>query len=301
VLFADRLLKGIDVDQNLAQASRYFRLAGETGDAAAKVALAERLAEGRGVPQSFEEAHKFFRLAADIGDSRMKLYFASRLAEGRSVKQNSEEALLYFRYAADTGDYRTKVEFAERLRAGRGVPQNAEEAKWYFELSSLSESPSTKWSRAERFVSGSDGVQDLSEAARLFKSAADDPGSGGYRFRYAVRLVYGYGVAQDVKAGVEYCRAAADLGDADASLLYAGLCGAGKWVPHNREDEIKYAAKWAMKQYSENYPSGKYISSDEWKSLALRADHDPSAKLREQTIIAVYRHKLIEKDWFQTI
>ena len=57
--------RGEGVSVNFGEAIKWFRLAADQGNAAARVWLGHIYYTGEGVPQDFQEAVNWFRLAAD--------------------------------------------------------------------------------------------------------------------------------------------------------------------------------------------------------------------------------------------
>ena len=68
--------EGDGVDQDFAEAAKWYRKAAEQGYKIAQYLIGGMYKEGKGVPQDYDEAVKWFRKAADQGltDARLELY-----------------------------------------------------------------------------------------------------------------------------------------------------------------------------------------------------------------------------------
>jgi TPR repeat protein len=86
---------------------------------------------GQGVEQDYAEATRWFRKAAEQGQGESQFSMGLRYFEGQSVAQDDTEAARWFRLAADQGVGMAASMLAEMCAKGRGVPQDRVEAyKW---------------------------------------------------------------------------------------------------------------------------------------------------------------------------
>jgi TPR repeat protein len=108
------------------------------------------------------------------------------------------------------------------------------------------------------------------------------------RFTIAVRLIYGYGIEQNLAEGAKYCREAADshaTRGSDGDLLYAGLCGEGRGLDRNEKEALRYARKWLASNYSARENVG-------WSDSNVENAPD-------RRVHVAYRAALDERNWFQ--
>jgi len=91
---------GRGVPQDLDQAAKWFRLAGDRGDATAEFYLGLMYADGRGVPQNYAEAAKWYRLAAERGNATAQYNLALLLAKGELGAADNASAYFWFNLAA---------------------------------------------------------------------------------------------------------------------------------------------------------------------------------------------------------
>ena len=102
-----------------------------TGDIEAQFELAQRYAFGNGVEQNYAEAAKWYRKAAeqDYADAQFEL--ARCYDTGCGVRKNDVEAAKWYRKAAEQGHGDAQVAFASCCEMGKGVKADPEEAlKW---------------------------------------------------------------------------------------------------------------------------------------------------------------------------
>lgn len=74
------LLSGVGVEENKAEAARFFRMAADFTEA--QVSLARLLFDGDGVPQDKEEAERLYRLAADSENSDAEFELGMKFLNG---------------------------------------------------------------------------------------------------------------------------------------------------------------------------------------------------------------------------
>jgi len=92
--------RGRGVPQNDSEAAKWFRLAADKGNAAARFTLGVMYGEGRGVPQDYAEAARWYRRAAEQGDAQAQYNLGLAYARGEGVTQNAVEAHMWFNLAA---------------------------------------------------------------------------------------------------------------------------------------------------------------------------------------------------------
>jgi uncharacterized protein len=123
--------KGQGVQQNDAEALKWYRLAADQGHARAQFILGRMYR----VQRNDAEAVKWLRLAADQGVAEAQGLLGGMYHLGQGVQQNDAEAVKWFRLATDQG-YAMAQYFLGRMYAtGRGVPQDYVRAQMWFNLS----------------------------------------------------------------------------------------------------------------------------------------------------------------------
>ncbi len=125
-----------DVQPDLPEAARLFKLAGEAGIPSASFSLALMHHRGQGVPRNFEEAARLYKLVADQGDIKGNVsahgMLGSLYASGQGVQQDHVESARLIKIAATKGDVRAQISLGDAYEKGEGVLQDlAEAARWY--------------------------------------------------------------------------------------------------------------------------------------------------------------------------
>ena len=94
---------GEGVEQDYAEAVKWYRLAAEQGDAVAQNNLGYAYRNGAGVEQDYVEAVNWYRLAAEQGDAHAQLNLGDAFYNGEIVEQDYVEAVKWYRLAAEQG------------------------------------------------------------------------------------------------------------------------------------------------------------------------------------------------------
>ena len=81
----------------------------ETGDAKARFNLGQMLRLGKGIEQDDAEAVKWYRLAAEQGDADAQYNLGWMYANGRGVEQDDAEAVKWYRLAAEQDMPKRKI------------------------------------------------------------------------------------------------------------------------------------------------------------------------------------------------
>ena len=105
----------------------------ESGDVEAQFNLGAMYYHGRGVQQDFAEAVKWYRLAADQGLADAQHNLGERYRYGNGVPQDDAEAMKLFFLAADQGNAKAQFNLGAMYATGQGVPQDEVEAyAWHY-------------------------------------------------------------------------------------------------------------------------------------------------------------------------
>ena len=121
VEFALKSAIGENVQQDDAEAVRWFRLGIEQGDAGSQFALGLMYAAGEGVPQDDAEAVRWYRLAAEQGHAQAQFNLGIMYDTGRGVPQDNVSAHMWLNLAAaqSTGEDRARyVTVRDRVAEG---------------------------------------------------------------------------------------------------------------------------------------------------------------------------------------
>jgi tRNA A-37 threonylcarbamoyl transferase component Bud32 len=97
-------VKGEGVEQDFAEATRWFRKAAEQGQGESQYSMALRYQLGQSVAQDFNEAARWFKLAAEQGIGAAAAALAREYAKGEGVSQDLVEAYKWAAVAAKQPD-----------------------------------------------------------------------------------------------------------------------------------------------------------------------------------------------------
>lgn len=87
---------------------------------------------GRSVEQDYAEAMKWFLKASEVGDARSMYYIGYMYSKGLGVLENQEESMQWYLKSAESGYPTSMYNVARRYELGNGVEQNLEKAiEWY--------------------------------------------------------------------------------------------------------------------------------------------------------------------------
>lgn len=123
--------KGQEVEQDLAEGAKWFRLAAQQGLPQAQFNLGMMYAVGQGVAQNPAEAVKWYRMAAEQGLVLAQTNLGVAYISGLGVARNEAEAARWIRLAAEKGEAQAQFNLGVMYINGQGVDKNYAEAnRW---------------------------------------------------------------------------------------------------------------------------------------------------------------------------
>jgi TPR repeat protein len=210
---------GFGVEQNDAEAAKWYRKAAEQGHLLAQEVLAGMYRDGSGVPKDYVEAARWYRRAADN----------ETVWEGPTVSPRA-----------------SALEQLGRLyEGGLGVPQDYIEAAKCYRNSVLQGNDHAAFWLYYMCVGGTAQKPDCAQVAKWLSVMADrddsvlDPGvrlhfgTNVSQFYLGTLYEKGLGVPQDNILAAKWYRKSADQGNTDAQLNLAVLYVYGKGVPQD--------------------------------------------------------------------
>ena len=99
------------------------RLAAQ-GDVTAQFNLGVRYDDGRGVQQDHAEAVRWYRMAADQGEAAAQFNLGVSYSNGEGVLKDDAEAVRWFRLAAEQGFAEAQYNLGLMYATGEGVPED---------------------------------------------------------------------------------------------------------------------------------------------------------------------------------
>jgi TPR repeat protein len=210
--------RGLGVEQNPAEARKWWEKASALGSRDAMFNLAVMYLDGDGGPQDFGKARQFFEKAAAAGDPTAMREVGELWYFGRGVAEDNTRAREWYEKAAAGGDTRSKRRLGEIHLKGYGVKADAQAARLWFQRAASEGDTEAMRLLADLYLNGQGGDREPKKARGLLEQAADDG-----------NLKAMTGLAQLLLAGV--------VGDADEA-------GARSWYEKAAAAGDKSAADW---------------------------------------------------------
>jgi len=151
-----------------------LRARAEAGDPDAQYALAHGYHLGRGVDQDMAAALHWYRMAALQGDERAQLALGDQYRIGRAAPQDLAQATRWYRMAAEQGNAFAQYELANAYRYGKGVNKSLVQAIQWFVLSAEAGNPSAELALAE--LEAADAASDAAAKEATKGAAATETG-----------------------------------------------------------------------------------------------------------------------------
>ena len=124
---------GLGVDEDKAEAVKWYRKAAEQGHVSAQINLAACYASGDGVSEDKTEAVKWYRKAADQDNMYGQEVLGNCYRDGIGVDKDMKEAVKWYRKAAEQGEAEAQYQLGISLLNGKGTAKNPKEAADWFE------------------------------------------------------------------------------------------------------------------------------------------------------------------------
>lgn len=127
-----RYQRGDGVEQDYAEALKWFSAAAEKGNAGAEYSLGFMYENGLGAVTDLAAAVSFYKKAAAHGSARAERSLGRLYEGGLGVTQDFAEAVKWYSRAAADGDAEGAYRLGLRYEAGDGGPADyAEAARWF--------------------------------------------------------------------------------------------------------------------------------------------------------------------------
>jgi TPR repeat protein len=156
---------GVNVEQNSAEAVRWYLKAAEQGNALAEVNLGSMYLAGKGIIKNLAEAVRWYSKAADQGEASGQFALGMMYSRGEGVPKNDSEALQLYRKAAERGFPPAQDSLASMYLSGTGVALNVTEGVHWIERAAYQGDPTAQYNLAYFYADGRgvprDGVQAL--------------------------------------------------------------------------------------------------------------------------------------------
>ncbi|MDW6021920.1 tetratricopeptide repeat protein [Mesorhizobium sp. BAC0120] len=193
------------------------------GDAAAQTLVAEILSRGLGLPRNPVEAAKWYSLAAEQGVPEAQFQYALMLLDGDYVKKDLNEAYALLEAASQAGNVLAQFNLAQLIV--RREPGDAGMAKAvpYYEQAAKAGLADAQYAMSQIYANGAGGKKRDEVEARRWLQLAAEQGYDTAALDLGTWLVEGRGGPQDRKAGFNWLRRAALIGNVAAQNRLAKL------------------------------------------------------------------------------
>ncbi len=282
---------GEGVAQNFSEASEWFQLAAEQGDAYAQRMIGEMYYRGEGFLQNDEESAKWFKHAADQGDAQAQAWLGHMYYNGRGVQQDEIEGIRLYQSVleqlhtlSNQGDADAQGILGYMYLNGEGVQENIPEG---FRLYHLAAEQGLAWVQRNlglRYYTGNSAPKDNREAVKWLRPAADH---GDALAQFFLGLIHdsGEGIPENDQEAVKWYHRAAEQGIAEAQF-YLGLSyDSGEGVLENDQEAVKWYHRAAEQGHTEaqfflglSYDLGEGVTKNdreavEWYRRAAEQGH----------------------------
>jgi TPR repeat protein len=166
--------RGEGVNQNYAEAARWYRSAAQQNHIGAQYNLGVMFANGRGLTQNDQEAVKWYSRAAEQGNVLAQKNLGFFYESGRGVEKNDQEAFKWYRSAAEQRDAEAQNAIAVMYTEGRGIAQNYQEALKWFTLAAGQGLADAQNNIGNMYLEGRGVAQNDQEAQDWFTLAAEN-------------------------------------------------------------------------------------------------------------------------------
>ena len=178
------------------------------------------------IAKSTGKLHK----AAERGNAAAQFELGECYSNGLGVPQNTEEAVRLFRLSAEQGN--AQGQFHLGISYGSdiaGSPENQEEAmKW------IRKSAEQGYPEAVELLD----AMDRQDAESAYSEAV--VGDADAQYQLGMHFIFGDGVSQNYKEGVEWLRKSAEQGHAEAQYELSVCYRQGESVPQNDLEAVKW-------------------------------------------------------------
>lgn len=131
---------GYSVEENHAEAAKWYRRAAEQGHAEAQNKLGYMYRIGsRNAPRNDAEAAKWYRLAAEQGHTVAQISLGAMYFLGKGVPQDKAEGTKWIHLAAERGDSQAQYMLGAVYSRDGGVPRDLIQAHMWLHLAATSD------------------------------------------------------------------------------------------------------------------------------------------------------------------
>ena len=214
-------------DEKYAEAVECFRRAAENGHAESMSMYADCLLGGMGIEENIPQAVAWYKQAAEKGHApsmymyALCLYHGEDISEG--IEQDLSQAVKWYKQAAQLGNCDANLELGKLYKRGEGVQRDPEKAVACFQKA-MEEEEEAMVEYAVCLYEGIGIAKDEKKAYELARKAfrrKNDDGYAAYMIGYCFE--HGRGVERDIFEARTWYKQAADLGESNGEKAYEQL------------------------------------------------------------------------------
>lgn len=183
----------------LIGASKWYKVANETGSKDAQFQVGVLYHVGEGVDINFEKAKGWYKLAAEQGHIKSK----SNLGTIYQDEKNFSEAIKWYTVAAEEGEAGAQHNLAQMYDLGIGVEPNRDESMKWYKLSAELGFSNSQYQLGLAHRHGNGGIKNYETAHNWLLLAANQGHIGAY-FQLGEMYRNGEGVATDIETSEKY-------------------------------------------------------------------------------------------------
>jgi TPR repeat protein len=125
------------VEQNFAEAARWYEKLAKQGDPRAQTSIGLMYARGYGVPKDMDIARRWWSFAASQNDAGAQYNLGVIYSEGDGVARDYPQAAKWLDRAAQRGHVQAQHNLGMLHYEGKGVPRDAVKAYYWMKVASL--------------------------------------------------------------------------------------------------------------------------------------------------------------------
>ena len=274
--------KGVGVEQDYNEATKWFTKAAEQGNVKAQGILGFMFNEGQGVTQDYKEAMKWYKKAAEQGDAPSQFMTGLMFYEGQGVKQDYKEAVKWYTKAAEQGFAGAQCVLGLMFRDGQGVTRDyKEEVRWLTKAAEQGQAEA-QLDLGVCYYNGQGVKQYYKEAAKCFRKAAEQ-GNAQAQCNLGVLFYNGQGVTQDYKEAAKWYTKAAEQGNTQAQHNLAVMLDKNQDVAQSYKEGIQSLTN--VEQTRDDRPTNLVITD----AASVLADYEDNVIGADKK----YKNKLI--------
>jgi TPR repeat protein len=125
------------VEQNFAEAARWYLQLARQGDVRAQTTIGLMYSRGYGVTKDPQAAHRWWSFAAAANDAGAQYNLGLAYANGDGVAQDYSQAALWYEKAAQRTHVQAQTNLGMLYHQGKGVAQDAVRAYYWVKVAAL--------------------------------------------------------------------------------------------------------------------------------------------------------------------